>query len=388
MKNKDKNNLFKNHEDFQHDSLKKTCCDPCCDPCPKPCPGPHPGPLPEPCCDLSKIKIECTPAYELYFKENIDYSDYADITEAFNINNGNPPYTVISAEFTGIQQAIYDLQILPLGNGEYQFKGLIKPYLIIDYKDNSGITKNKFLSIDIIIDHIAYIGDSVNDIDVYSILKSGNVYDLSYASDSNTLSLRYELQTELYAIKNEPEKFAVLSKNKNCKEIETEEISILKLNTACYANTSVIASDTVVPFNRIENGSYQILDFKFLPVKPNLINIQKNANNVALNISFPVEFTLLFGTVESKQESALFVTIIMNNYNYITNSQFLLSLSAELLQNPRAFENIIQAPIIIEGIVNNVNPDIKEIQTVDFVDCGFVSLCNCDISIMYRPTVR
>lgn len=361
-------NCYKDHKD----PCDQLCCEPCenrcCDCC-------------DSCCDLTKSKIKCTPAYKLYFKENIDYSDCSEVTQAFNINDGDFPCSVISADFTGIQNSVYDLKILPLGHDKYHFKGLIKPYLIVTYKDGADITRKKFLSIDIAINHTAHIDDPVKDIDVYSILKTGAVYDLSYDSVHNTISLKYELKTKLYAIKNEPEKFAVIDKYDSCKCPMPHKHSVLKVNTVCHGDTSVLSSAAAVPFHAKGREPYTLSEFKFLPVKSNLLAVTQNGANMALNLSFPVQFTLHSSDgVESKQESALFVTLIMNDYDYDADSQFLLSLAAELIGQPVVSGNVIRASVSIKGIVSNVNPDVYKVKVVDFVDCGSIAFCNCDIS--------
>ena len=163
--------------------------------------------------------------------------------------------------------------------------------------------------------------------------------------------------------------------------IKMQKYKILKTNTICRADTSVLYSATSIPFNAKGLEPYSFSDFEFLPVKPNLLAVTENGTNVALNLSFPVKFTLQSSDgMESKQESALFASLIINNYASVAGSQFLLSLAAEVISSLMIIDNVIRVSVSIKGIVNNVNANPEKIKVADFVDCGPVAFCNCDIS--------
>ncbi len=353
------------------------CADPCCMSCCTPC---------KCCCheredDCSGIRIHCTAAYELYFEKWMNHSGQGQIPRAFSTNDGNGPYTVLSAEFTGIQQAVYDLDVAPLGEGRYRIRGLFKPYLIVNYQDGNGTERSKFLFVNVAFDENVYVTDDITDIDIYSLFKSGIASNLLYDAEINTLTLNYELQTLLLGIKADPEKFGVVGDRGHCRSLGIREHRILKLNTLCHADTAVLSSAASIPFSAMGTAPYTLSNFEFARVKPNLLAITKNAVNLVMNLSFPVDFTLTSSDgVVTEQTSALFVMLMMNSQSDLEGSQYLLNLIPELISQPVVSGNVIRASVKIQGSVSNVETAPVQVKAAAAVDCGPVSCCNCDIT--------
>lgn len=339
-------------------------------PCP-PCPECPPNP--------DTPDVLCTPGRTQYLNEPLNYSGAGSISNAFNTNDGPSPYTIVSATFTGLQQAITNLQVTSSIEDTYQVTGDIDTTIIVTYLDGNSVRRQKFLNMSLPFATTLNTEDDVSDITFYDLLRTASLSNPVLTG--NTLTFTYTLETSLIGV-GHLRNFAMVQ-NYTCaipppSYLPTQCVTFLESESLCVISENGYVG--TMPYVPIGTAPYTFSNIVVLG-GPNLLSTSVNGTVTTFNMSFPVSFTLTSSdSIVTQERSEVYLFFYLFNISKPVDAQFLLDLVPQI---SFISAGTTSATVFISSLTGSINVvDVDPTTGLDalFVTCGAVSTCNCAFS--------
>ncbi len=270
----------------------RPCCPPAggppcppCSPCP-PCPIFPPCP---PCPTPENPAVACTGGLPGFLDASQAVSNLpVNLVNAFNLNDGPPPYTALSAEFIlGNQQAIFNLEVIDIPPAPYQMRGEIRPTVMLLYRDGTGATRSKFIYFPVAVSQSFPRPAAPDGFDFFISLQSGAITGLTVSG--NTLSFTADFIMDILGFANQPQHFAVLP-DYSCEappvSYPTLCVSMVGLRSFCNVGPGAFFAG-IVPFQRIGTPPFSSISLEILPTLPNVLIAANAFEGIDMQLSFP-----------------------------------------------------------------------------------------------------
>ncbi len=292
-------------------NVYRPCCPPVgglpCTACPArpPCPVCPPCP---PCPTPENPAVACTGGLPGFLDASQTVSDLpVTLVNAFNLNDGPPPYTALSAEFIlDNQQAIFNLEVIDIPPAPYQMRGDIRPTVMLLYRDGTGATRSKLINFLVPVNQSFPRSTVSAGFDFFVSVQSGTITGLSVSG--NSLTFTASLTLDILGFANQPQHFAVLP-DFSCEappsSYPTMCVSMIGLRSVCNVEPGAFMAG-IIPFQRVGTPPYRSFSVEILPILPNVLIAANSFQGIDMQLSFPA--ILRFTDVTDQQfEQSVFV---------------------------------------------------------------------------------
>ncbi len=211
------------------------------------------------------------------------------LVNAFNLNDGPPPYTALVAEFIlDNQQALYNLEVTDVPPAPYQMSGEIQPTLMLLYRDGTDAARSKFINFTVAVNQSFPRTTTPIDFEFFISVQSGTVTDLS--ASGNSLTFTADMALNILGFNNQPQHFAVLP-DFTCAAppsgYPTACVDMIGLHSVCNIESGAFLSG-VIPFQRVGTPPYHSASVEILPILPNVLFAGNSLEGIDLQLAFPV----------------------------------------------------------------------------------------------------
>lgn len=346
--------------------------------------GPNPCPPipPEP----GTPSIACMASYTVYLNQTATMASLAIIPNAFNSNDGTPPFTIDSVEIVGIQALVDDVTITPQGNDVYQLTGLVEPLALVQYTDSADISRSKFIPLFVSASATFTSPVPTATLDFVSYINSATTGTPSLVGD--TLSFSYEVNYTLLGISGLPLNLPVVENAQAIGPLPgylpTHEAQTLAINSICDLTLSFGPYTTgIIPFVATGIPPYTVTAFTPGPGVTVINAFPGSGYATEFDVAFPVSITVSSSdSVISTQASLMYVTFPIAYILPYPGQQFLLQLDFQSLGLPQVLGNIIEVTSgTIIGTVAQTEAAPATRTLADFVQCSPLSIEPCTVPI-------
>ncbi len=373
-------------------------CRPCCG-----CPGLPCGP--QGCCNFTPPQpcppcpppvfppVACTDALRVFLSVTQTVANAAIIVpDGFNPNDGPPPYTVLSADLVGSQQAVTNLQVSSVSPAQSRVSAQVRPTVLIEYRDGANATRTKFIDFPVAIIQTYATPDAGDPLAFFVALRpGGTITGLSGTGNSITFTANLSLFVAGYV--NEPERLAVLP-GFTCAApppgYPAECGTILRLRSACNARAELLTTFvTSIPFRQLGTPPFTAVTVALVDSMPNILVAEPDAGLMSLQLSFPAVLSYTDSTNTLYTQDVLVYTSVQIEGVAVAPEDLLIAdLRIGRMSTPifagTFFITNIEA---IAGLVMVVANQTERVLTTQLVDCGaFPVPDTCILTTMFTVT--
>lgn len=352
---------------------------PSCNPCGKPCPPPpiyitcRPcgSPTPE-CPPFPTVRCEGGVAVFSSVSEPLSLSPQT-VDNVFSTNDGPAPYTPISAEFVGAQQALYDLRE-ETANLEKRLTFTLRPSIRLSYNDGRGVTRTKFIIFPLDFEHSFSAPTTIPGLRYHAELSGGTITGLSFSG--NTLNFTPEGLTLKFIAYSEARRFSVI-KDHNCDNPPsappTECISMQSLKFICTMASNTFYQNSTTPYNPSASPPDQVVSLTPLDTAPNILSAQSQYDgSLYLEMSFPATLVMRDSTGATfSQETLIYTSVLLKEPLLEAGDTLIVDLRARITYGPYVSGNTLFAYISVStGGIMALSGQPVRVLTTSVVDCG------------------